>query len=318
MTSVAYAPASIGNVSVGFDLLGAALRPVDGSLLGDRVFVSATRGPLTLDCSGPCAGILPADPSQNLVYRAAEYFLHRLRKPLEGLHLHLEKNLPICSGLGSSASSIVAAFTALNHFFKSPFESSELLQMMAELEGQISGSVHYDNVAPAFLGGMQLIQSEAQGLSCALPIFENWRWVVCYPGYKIATEQARGLLPNQYPRHVCIDFGRKLATFVQSCYTQNASLAASVLNDELAEPYRSPLIPGFANACSALSEQGALAVGISGSGPTLFALADCSEVAETVNLWFENHFIESEQGFSHICQLDSSGADAREELDVTV
>ena len=146
-----YAPASSANISVGFDTLGAAISPIDGSLLGDVVQIEEIANGFELESVGYFVRKLPKEPQKNIVYQAYVLFSERLKLrnvKVKSLRLTLEKNMPIGSGLGSSACSIVAALVALNTFHDEPFSKMELLEMMGELEGRISGSIHYDNVAP--------------------------------------------------------------------------------------------------------------------------------------------------------------------------
>ncbi len=308
----AYAPASIGNVSLGFDVLGAALKPIDGSLLGDQVEVRSA-AQFSLQVKGVFADKLPADPATNIVTRCYHHFVEKLsaQQKLTGdVELVLHKHLPIGSGLGSSASSIVAAFHGLNTFFGKPFDDNTLLLMMGELEGQISGSVHYDNVAPCFLGGLTLMTNQADRVALSLPVFENWYWVMCYSGISVSTSAAREILPKQVPMHDTIVFGQQLAVFVDALYRQDEVLAASVMNDVLAEPYRKALLPRFDDARAFALQQDALAFGISGSGPTVFAVSTDLEKAKNIQSWLDEHYIQNELGFSRICKLDTQGATA--------
>lgn len=114
----------------------------------------------------------------------------------------LEKNMPIGSGLGSSACSVVAALMAMNEHCGKPLNDTRLLALMGELEGRISGSIHYDNVAPCFLGGMQLMIEENDIISQQVPWFDEWLWVLAYPGIKVSTAEARAILPAQYRRRL--------------------------------------------------------------------------------------------------------------------
>lgn len=306
MSVTVYAPASMGNVGVGFDLLGAALAPLDGQLLGDKVSVSAAAQGINLTASGRWADKLPSDPQQNIVYQCGQFFVEKLNSQ-QGLNLHLQKNLPVGSGLGSSASSVVAALYALNEYFEQPYDQQALLKLMGDFEGQISGSVHYDNVAPCYLGGMQLML-DAPGKICdAIPHFKQWYWVVAYPGISLSTAKMRALLPEQYDKAVAIDFGRYLSAFVHASYQQDSQLALSVLKDVLAEPYRAEGIPGYSDARAALADLGMLTTGISGSGPTLFSVTDDLATAQKAQAWLDAHYLVNEQGFSHICKLDEQG-----------
>lgn len=301
-----YAPASIGNVSVGFDVLGAAVSPVDGTLLGDCVTVEAADS-FSLTNQGRFVSKLPKKPEQNIVYQCWELFCERLGKPLN-VAMVLEKNMPIGSGLGSSACSVVAALVALNEFAGKPFDENTLLGMMGELEGRISGSVHYDNVAPCYLGGLQLIIEQNGIISQQVPAFDNWYWVMAYPGIKVSTAEARAILPDSYPRRDIVSHGRYLAGFIHACHTGQPDLAVKMIQDVVAEPYRTQLLPGFAQARKNAHEIGALACGISGSGPTLFAICDDKQIAEKMADYLQQYYIQNDEGFVHICRLDLAGA----------
>ena len=306
-----YAPASIGNLGVGFDILGAALKPIDGTLLGDVVEVAdSDSGEFELSASGRYAHKLPADPKKNILF---DCFLGVQAKlaargvQVGPVKMHLHKNLPIGSGLGSSASSIVAAVAALNQFFGSPLNREEQLRLMGDLEGQISGSIHYDNVAPCFLGGIQLMTELDDKLCATLPTPESWYWCSAYPGITVSTAEARAILPAHYSKADIIKHGRLLANFVHALYTQDDSLAVRMMEDVIAEPYRKVLLPGFEEAREALTKLGALAVGISGSGPTLFAVCDDLSVAKQCDAYLAKHYLQNEDGFSHVCRIDNAG-----------
>lgn len=307
--TTAYAPASIGNVSLGFDVLGAALEPVNGETLGDVVDVEAAEH-FSLNVSGPFAHKLPADENTNIVTHCYEHFLEACVKFGYATHpvaMTLHKNLPIGSGLGSSASSIVAALHALNVHFGSPFDKDALLHMMGELEGQISGSVHYDNVAPCFLGGMTLMTGQSSPVTVSVPVQKEWYWAICYSGISVSTSAARDILPKQVSLGTALDFGRQLGVFVHAMHSGDASLAASVMQDVIAEPYRKSLLPGFDDARAFSMENGALAFGISGSGPTVFAVCQSQQDAQNIADWLENNYKQNEDGFSHVCSIPTVG-----------
>ncbi|UKE85058.1 homoserine kinase [Pectobacterium colocasium] len=301
-----YAPASIGNVSVGFDVLGAAVSPVDGSLLGDCVSVEAAEL-FSLRNEGRFVSKLPDNPKENIVYQCWELFCQEIGKTVP-VAMTLEKNMPIGSGLGSSACSVVAGLMAMNEFCGKPLDDTRLLTLMGELEGRISGSVHYDNVAPCFLGGVQLMLEENGIISQPVPSFDDWLWVMAYPGIKVSTAEARAILPAQYRRQDCISHGRYLAGFIHACHTGQAALAAKLMKDVIAEPYRTKLLPGFAAARQAAEDIGALACGISGSGPTLFSVCNDMASAQRLADWLRDNYLQNDEGFVHICRLDTTGA----------
>jgi homoserine kinase len=307
-----YAPASIGNVSVGFDLLGAAIMPIDGSLLGDVVIIDGqSEGDFELLLDGPYEEALPKEQSQNVVYQCCHYFRDELiklnSKDVSYLTVTLQKRLPVGSGLGSSATSIVATFHALNEYFVRPFERQQLLRMMGKFEGQLSGSIHYDNVAPCYLGGMQLMTDD-KDICQSLPVPQHWYWVMAYSGINVSTKMAREVLPKQLPMSTAIAYARNLSAFVDALHRQQSQRAASFIKDVVAEPHRRHLLAGFDEVSCKLNELGVQACGISGSGPTMFAVVDSLEKAQQCRDILIKEYLQNEHGFCHICTIDQQGA----------
>jgi homoserine kinase len=310
-----YAPASIGNMSVGFDALGLALAPMDGSMLGDlvqlRPFTEQEDGSdWKLELNGPFAAALPHNQEENVVISCCRVYQDAAAQV--GVHIHplkvlLSKRLPIGSGLGSSASSIVAALEALNRWHDNLLSMRDLFRLMARMEGGISGEIHLDNIAPCLYGGLRLCPPGNQH-EYALPWPGAWRAVVCWPGTELVTREARAVLPEHIPRKVAVRHGAQFAEFVHALHTGNTKLAAECVVDHIAEPYRRRLLPGFDEAKVALLELGALAVGISGSGPTVFALVDDFDVARKTSAWLAENYQKNEQGFVHVCRADLGGA----------
>ena len=310
-----YAPATSANLNVGFDVLGLALKPLEGGYLGDHVeLIERAEGApeFELKLRGRFAQRLPPDPELNVVTSCWRHFKEALSargEPVKPVQLTLYKELPVGSGLGSSACSVVAALLALNIAHGAPLSEAELLRLMGTLEGSVSGSVHYDNVAPSYLGGLQLIMGEGEPLSYTLPHFAEWRWVLCYPGTSLSTSEARGALPSAYPLSDCLSYGRSLAGFVHACHVGDEGLAARLMRDVIAEPYRAPLIQGLGALRAYEAErEGVLASGISGAGPTLFGVARTSGEAEALEAWMRDALIQGPEGFTLICELDPHGA----------
>ena len=310
-----YAPASVGNVSVGFDALGLALAPIDGTLLGDLVQVAPYPDKVSdpdwsLQVDGPFAAELPRDPEENIVMACCRLFEKAAREhgvAIRPLRVRLSKRLPIGSGLGSSASSIVAALEALNRWHGNLFSTQNVFRLMAEMEGQISGEIHLDNVAPCLFGGLRLCPPGSPH-EYALPWPGAWRAVVCWPGTKLVTREARAVLPASVPRKIAVRHAAQFAQFVHALHTGKTRLAAECFIDHIAEPYRRALLPGFDEARVALRKLGALAVGISGSGPTIFALVDDHEVARKSCDWLDENYRKNDRGFAHVCRADLGGA----------
>ena len=302
------APASTGNFTVGFDLLGLALQPVDGSLLGDVLEIESEAASPSLRLSGRYAHQLPADGRDNLVLTCLQAFADRIGRTLPGLALHLQKNLPVGSGLGSSACSIVTALYAFNEHFGHPLSQTALLQLMAACEGGVSGSVHFDNVAPSLLGGLQLMLPGSARVCRALPWFGHWRVVVCYPGTVISTQAARGLLPAQVPRAEAIEYAGLLARFISALYAGDEAEALDSLKDVMAEPRRLALMPELPELRAVFSDAGIPHLGISGSGPTLFAVCTSESQSETAAGLFRRHYEKNPDAMTHICRMAERGA----------
>lgn len=306
-----FAPASIGNVSVGFDALGLALAPRDGTLLGDTVqLLPGVQEDWKLTQTGPFAHKLPADPEKNIVLQCCRLYEQTLQQrgiTVSPLEIVLEKRLPIGSGLGSSASSVVAALEVLNRWHDHPLSARELFRLMAEVEGGISGEIHLDNIAPCLFGGLRLCPPGGQA-EYALPWPARWQVLVCWPGTELVTREARAVLPEQLPRATAVRHGAQFAQFVYALYTGKTSLAAASLVDLIAEPYRRRLLPGFDRAREELTALGALAVGISGSGPTIFVVVDQPAVAQVAAQWLAEHYQQNDNGFVHACNADLGGA----------
>lgn len=310
-----FAPASIGNVSVGFDVLGLAVKPIDGTLLGDVVTVEKAVECDSLIVIGAFADKLPQVKEDNIVWSCLQLFNEALiaqKHTVVNVQMTLDKKMPVGSGLGSSACSVVAALAGLNAFYAKyqgfSFDEKTLLKMTGQMEAQISGSLHYDNVAPCYLGGLQLMVPDSEVINRTLPGFNDCYYVMAYPGIEISTKAAREVLPTSYSRADVISFGQNLATFVDACHRQDKAQAFSVLTDVVAEPYRTNLLPKYQQAHDYLMAQGANAVGISGSGPTLFCICDNEQQAQTYALWLQENYLQTSLGFVHVCQVDEVGS----------
>ena len=304
-----YAPASVGNLSVGFDLLGLALEPLDGSYFGDRVTVGAAKPGdqmLQLSFNGQYASALPSDPVENVVTKCLDLFRTELEMPAcPELSIQLTKSLPIGSGLGSSASSIVAALAAINQWFDNPLDANGLLDLMSKAECGVSGEKHFDNIAPSYFGGLVLCESLDEP-----PQFlfwpDAWQIIVAYRNTEVKTKDARNVLPNSYPRSVLVSQAASLARFVHGLGSGDLELAARNIVDLVAEPYREQLLPDFSLAKHHALQHGALAAGISGSGPTMFAVVDHAEKANELADWLSHHY--ARDGFVKLCTVDRIGA----------
>lgn len=306
----AFAPAGVGNFAAGFDVLGAAVAPEDGSLWGDQVEI-AEAGETRLVCTGPYADRLPADPAENLVLRTRSLFEEVVGCPLPPLEFTLTKRLPVCSGLASSAASVVATAVALDAWCGHPLDSAGLLALVGRAEGLASGAVHLDNVAPCLLGGLLLIPPA--GLPRPLPFPADLRILVASPALALATREARAVLPREVPLALAIEHAQNLASLVHALHTGDRDLLRATLRDPLAEPWRADLVPGFRAAQRGALEAGALGASLSGAGPAVFAVAgeeDAPAVADALAGGFRSEGIDTS---IRTCRLDTRGARILEE-----
>ena len=272
MSTVAcFAPASIGNFAAGFDVLGAAVRPLDGSLWGD-VVEARTSDHDSLDVRGSFAHTLNIAPDSNLVMKALHAISRRLPEGRPPLALTLDKGLPIESGIGSSAASAVAAVGAVNAVLGEPLDAAELLACAGEAESAASGSVHLDNVAPSLLGGLRLITSGGQAES--LPFPGGLVLVLFLPRLSLSTRRARSVLPAEVSLSTTVAHAQNLAGLIHALYQGDRELLGKSLQDLLAEPHRAHLVPGFRSVQEAVMAAGALGCSLSGSGPAVFALSE--------------------------------------------
>lgn len=282
-----FAPATVANVASGFDVLGFALEsPGDTVVLKKiverRVDILAVEGD---------EGQLPRDPEKNTASVAARHFLEAIGFPF-GLEVTLRKQMPMSSGLGSSAASSVAAVFAANVLAGSPYTIRELLPFTMKAEEVACGSAHADNVAPALLGGFVLIRSYDPLDVVQLPVPSGLSVAAVHPHTEIKTEDARRILKKELRLSDAVRQWGNLAALVAALYEGDLELLSRSLQDVVAEPRRGLLIPGFVKVKEAAVENGALGCSISGSGPSLFALCASMEKAQKVGTAMEQAFAE--------------------------
>jgi len=279
MTAVtAFAPASISNVCCGFDVLGAALTEP-----GDRVTVRRTEKPgVHLVSVTGDDGRLPREPEANTATVAAKALLQAVRYAGPGIEVELDKNMPLASGLGSSAASAVAAVVAVDALLG--FEASRERLLAAALEGErvACGAIHADNAAPSLYGGFVLVRSTDPLDVVTLEAPEELWLAMLHPELEIATREARNMLPRALPLSTAATQWGNLGALVAALHQEDWDLLGRALVDVVAEPVRAKLVPGFDAMVAAAREAGAVGAGLSGSGPSLFALCRGETVAHTV------------------------------------
>ena len=261
-TATAFAPASIGNVAVGFDILG---QSIEGP--GDRATVRLTSdGQVQILAIRGVVKNLPLDPHRNTAGRALLGMI--AKRPGIGFEVELDKGIPLGSGMGGSAASAVAALVAANALLNVPLTIDELYDLAMDGEAAASGSRHGDNVAPMLLGG--LVIAPAEGMPVRIPVPSGLYLALVHPHFELATRTARAALAGSYELHDFVKQSEALALFLTGCFTNDVALIRRGLRDILVEPRRAVLIPGFPAVKQAALEAGALGASISGAGPSVF------------------------------------------------
>jgi homoserine kinase len=253
-------PASSANLGPGFDCLALALG------LHNVVEFGEAEAGLTFSISGEGAETLPRDAS-NLVVRAAAAVFRKVGRAPGGLRIRQENQIPLLSGLGSSAAAILGGVVAANALLDDPLSHDEMLRTAVELEG------HPDNVCAALLGGL-VVSSYSRGdlVHTSVPI-QPMRVVVALPQVSLSTAEARAALPKSVPlENAAYNIGRA-ALVVQALANGDYELLKEAMHDRLHEPVRQKFIPGYRAAVEAAQKSGAATVAISGAGPSLIAFA---------------------------------------------
>ncbi len=288
-----FAPATVSNVGCGFDIMGFALEEPGDEVLLRKCDVPEVR---IIKITGD-AGQLPANPVLNT---AGKPVLSMLRdfKIEGGVEIEIHKKMPFGSGLGSSAASAVAAVYAMNKLFNLNLTKEQLLPYALEGEMIASGSLHADNVAPALYGGFILIRSYNPIDVIKIKVPDNLYCSVIHPDIKISTKEARELLPTQIPLKTAVKQWGNTAALIAGLMTNDFSLIGRAVEDFVAEPIRSQLIPYYKEVKNSALDGGAIGCSISGSGPSIFAFSDSFEQAEKISklmqITFNNYGISSQ------------------------
>jgi len=277
------APAIIGNVCVGFDLLGLAIKQPTDTLIARKVNEKGLR----ITKLSKSAASLPRNVEKNTASVAVMALLSALKQPIDhGIELELKKGIPIGGGLGGSAASACAAVFAVNELLGRPFETNELIPFAMEGEKLTTNNIEVaDNVVPCLLGGMIMCQGTNAPQRIYLP--KALFLVVMMPNIKVETALAREQLPKSIDIDKAVNQMGYLANFVKGCITGDYNLMRDNFIDEISEPYRKNNIPGFDDFQNAALKIGALGCSISGSGPAVFAICENTLIAENVQIEFE-------------------------------
>ncbi|MEM9547957.1 MAG: homoserine kinase [Bacteroidota bacterium] len=273
-----WAPASVANVAVGYDILGFAIHGPGDEVLLKR---GTEKGLKIVEITG-VKGKLPLEVEKNTAGYAAHKLLEHLDALDEPLEMTIRKKMPFGSGLGSSAASAVGGVFAVNELLRTGLTKREILKFAVEGEQIADGAWHADNVAPSLLGGMTLIRDNKTLDVHKLYIPKGLQVVVIYPKVEILTKDSRAILSDTLELRQHILQSGNLGGFIIGMYNSDFELIKRSLEDLIIEPQRSKLIPCFYELKEAALANGALGFSISGAGPSMFALCNNSLVAENI------------------------------------
>ncbi len=299
----AFAPATVANVGIGFDILGHTVDTV-----GDRVRLRRIDEPVVrIRSITGVAGELPIEAKSNTAGRALQA-MHAALHLDYGFEVEIDKGIPLASGMGGSAASAVAAVVAASALLEEPVSRLQLLKFAMEGEIVASGSAHIDNIAPCLIGGLVLTVGIDHPRVKQIPVPPSLRCVLVHPHMFLGTREARAILKTDVTRSDFVWQSANLAGFISGCYSNDLDMIRDSFNDVIIEPQRHTLIPGFKTVQRGAMSAGALGCSISGAGPTVFAWSEM-QYAEAVRgamvAAFTLHGLESD---SWVSSLENYGA----------
>ena len=293
-----FSPATVANVGCGFDTMGFAFRG-----MGDIIEMYYND---TNDINYIYEGNinLPRNPEKNLMTIALRAIMDA-SGGRKGVTVRLLQKISPGSGIGSSAASACSAVYAYNLLANLGYSDEELIPFALEGEAMASGAHHADNVAPAMLGGIVLVrENQPLDLIKIKPAMKLFCTIV-HPNIEVKTKDSRAVLKPEIPISTAVNQWANLGAFVAALYTGDTALLGRALQDKVAEPYRKQFIPGYDILKNAILEAGAIGTNISGSGPSIFALAETQEIADKIATTMKSHFeklnIQSNTYASELC-----------------
>ena len=273
-----FAPATIANISCGFDVLGCCLDSI-----GDEMIIrkSYNKGVKITKITG---GDLPFETENNVAGVAALALLNQLSFKIDfGFEIEIYKKIKPGSGIGSSAASAAGSVFAINELLGKPFTKLQLVEFACEGERLACGSPIADNVSPAIFGGFTLVKSTDPLKIIELPTLDKLYATIIHPQIEIKTADSRAILPQNIPLNDAVKQWANVGAFVHALHTNDYFLFSESLTDYIVEPYRSKLIADYDKVKKSALDAGALGCGISGSGPSIFTFSKGMQIAEYVS-----------------------------------
>lgn len=298
----ASAPASIGNIGVGYDVLGQAFDVARDTVSARREAEPGVR-------LGRVTGLvdsLPSAPEANTALAAAAAVLEAAAADF-GVRIDIDKQIPISAGMGGSAASAVAAAAAVNALLETPYQTADLLPFALEGEKASADPPPWDNVMAALLGGLVIAARLEPALIAPIPAPAGITAVLFYPEAETETAAARNVLADQVPMQTAVEHARRISAFTLGCATGDRALIRAGLDDILVEPQRAFLLPELPSVKAAALNAGALGCSFSGSGPSVFAWAD-DAAADAVEAAMANAFADAGRSANaYRAPLESAG-----------
>ena len=296
-----FAPATVANLSCGFDVLGCCLENVGDEMIIRKNELKRIRITKILGQE------LPMETEMNVAGVSAIALLQKLKSD-QGFDIEITKNIKAGSGIGSSAASSAGVVFAINKLLDEPFTQHQLIPFAMEGERLASGNPHADNVAPALLGGFTLVKSYEPLEVLRLPSLSELRMVVLHPLIELKTKDSRAVIRQNVSLKSAISQWGNLGALVSALYTEDYDLLGRSLVDEIVEPMRSILIPFFHELKQVAMENGALGFGISGSGPSVYAMCRGEKTAEKVKAALQEFYQQKEIDFDlHLSKINTTG-----------
>lgn len=296
-----FSPATVANLSCGFDVLGCCLENVGDEM---RIVKNDLQEVRITRISGQ---ELPMETESNVAGVAVIALLKALNEK-QGFDIEISKNIKVGSGIGSSAASAAGAVFSVNKLLGEPFSPRELIPFAMEGERLASGNAHADNVAPALLGGFTLVRSYHPLEVVCLPTPPELRIVVLHPLIEIKTKDSRSIIKHHVSLKNAISQWGNLGAFVSALHMNDYELLGRSLQDEIIEPIRSILIPYFSELKKIALDNGALGFGISGSGPSVFSLCKGRENSQRVKNALREFYKDKEIDFDmHSSKINPAG-----------
>lgn len=296
-----FSPATVANVSCGFDVLGFCL-----DTIGDEMIVRKTKqkGITITKIKG---FELPLDPRKNVAGVSALAMIADAQ-PDFGFEMEIYKNIKPGSGIGSSSASAAGSVFAINELLGRPYNKTQVTDFAMKGEAIASGSEHADNLAPGVFGGFTLVKSTHPLEVLQLPTPKDIFATIIHPLIEIKTSDARAILPETFPLKNAITQWANLGSFVHALHTSDYDLLKRALQDVIVEPHRSQLIPYFTEVKAAALDNGALGASISGAGPSVFALSKGLDQAKKVEHAMREVYSKTHIAFeTHVSRINTEG-----------